>query len=191
MSARILVAGIGNIFLGDDAFGCEAVQRLAGRQLPDVVRVVDFGIRGFDLAYALLDDYRAFILVDAAPRGEAPGTLYTMELDTDAADSDAAVDMMVETHGMNPMKVLAMVQAMGGNPKRVYLVGCEPSPCGSEEMEERMGLSEPVETALDEAAGLIESLILAIMNEKGDGDECHLESVGYHSGGGGHHRSGA
>ncbi|MDQ3686285.1 MAG: hydrogenase maturation protease, partial [Acidobacteriota bacterium] len=54
---RILIAGIGNIFLGDDAFGCEVAQRLSGRTLPDEVRVVDFGIRGLDLAYALMDGY--------------------------------------------------------------------------------------------------------------------------------------
>ncbi|HEX2267996.1 MAG TPA: hydrogenase maturation protease, partial [Pyrinomonadaceae bacterium] len=77
---RILVAGIGNIFLGDDAFGCEVVQRLLQRELPPEVSVVDFGIRGFDLAYALLEDYELSILVDATPRGDAPGTLYVIEI---------------------------------------------------------------------------------------------------------------
>src|SRR5437870_2595644 len=78
---RILVAGIGNIFLGDDAFGCEVVQRLAARAWPASVRVVDFGIRGFDLAYALMDGYDVTIFVDATPRADAPGTLYTIEPD--------------------------------------------------------------------------------------------------------------
>ncbi|MGH7848434.1 MAG: hydrogenase maturation protease, partial [Candidatus Binatia bacterium] len=74
--AKILVAGIGNIFLGDDGFGVEVARELAKRKLPESVRVVDFGIRGFDLAYALLDGYDLTILVDAAPRGGLPGTLY-------------------------------------------------------------------------------------------------------------------
>jgi hydrogenase maturation protease len=78
---RVLVACIGNIFLGDDAFGVEVAQRLAGRGLPEGVRVVDFGIRGLDLTFALLDDYEAVILVDATPRGGDPGTLYVLELD--------------------------------------------------------------------------------------------------------------
>ena len=77
--ARILIAGIGNIFLGDDAFGVEVARRLVRRRLPDGVRVVDFGIRGLDLTYALLDGYEAVILVDAAPRGGPPGTLYVLE----------------------------------------------------------------------------------------------------------------
>src|SRR5947209_6163179 len=78
---RLLVAGVGNIFLGDDAFGVEVVQRLLRRPQPDGVRVVDFGIRGLDLSYALLDGYEAVILVDAAPRGAPAGTLHVLELD--------------------------------------------------------------------------------------------------------------
>ncbi len=83
MKERILIAGIGNIFLGDDAFGVEVVRRLSrsARKLPDEVRIVDFGIRGFDLAYALMEGYEVAILVDATPRGGVPGTLYTIEPD--------------------------------------------------------------------------------------------------------------
>ncbi|MGZ5020027.1 MAG: hydrogenase maturation protease [Chthoniobacterales bacterium] len=164
MRPTILVAGIGNIFLGDDAFGVEAVQRLARRELPAQVRVVDFGIRGFDLAYALMDDYDAVILVDAVPRGGAPGTLYTIEPDLNAANEVDAQDAMPETHGMNPMKVLAMVRALGGEPKRILLVGCEPSPLPEDE--ERMELSEPVEKSLDEAVNIIEALIAKLQGEQ-------------------------
>lgn len=162
MTSRILVAGIGNIFLGDDAFGCEVIQRIHSRRFPDYVRVEDFGIRGFDLAYALMDDYEAIILVDAVPRGEQPGTLYMIEPDLSALDDTGPVEMMVETHGMNPMKVLAMVKALGGEPKRILLVGCEPMPSN----EERMGLSEPVEAAVDEAVGMVESLIARITGDQ-------------------------
>ena len=93
MSARVLVAGIGNIFLGDDAFGCEVIQRIHRRVVPEYVRVEDFGIRGFDLAYALMDDYEAVILVDATPRGELPGTLYTIEPDLGALDDAGPMEM--------------------------------------------------------------------------------------------------
>src|SRR5881227_271903 len=99
---RVLVAGVGNIFLGDDAFGVEVAQRLLRRGLPDAVRVVDFGIRGLDLTYALLDGYEAVILVDAAPRGGPPGTLYVLEPERGGAPDVAAI----ETHGMDPVKVL-------------------------------------------------------------------------------------
>jgi hydrogenase maturation protease len=154
---RILVAGIGNIFLGDDAFGVETVQRLLRRPLPDYVRVVDYGIRGLDLAYALLDDYDMAILVDAVQRGESPGTLYVLEPNLSEA-ADASQPVLMDAHGMNPMQVLAMVRAMGGRPRRVLVVGCEPATLG-DEFEGAMGLSDPVASAIDRAIGMVESLI--------------------------------
>src|ERR1700730_5226028 len=159
----ILVAGIGNIFLGDDAFGCEVAKRLSGRTWPDNVTVVDFGIRGFDLAYALLDDYDVTIFVDAAPRGEEPGTLYTIEPDVDEIEGIDGQGAMVETHGMNPMKVLSMVKSMGGQFKKILLVGCEPATFGPEEGQ--MGLSPPVEAAVDQAVMVVESLVDKLCKE--------------------------
>src|SRR5258705_5187685 len=123
---RILIAGIGNIFLGDDGFGCEVLKRLMCRPWPDSVRLVDFGIRGFDLAYALMDGYDVTIFVDATPPGGRPGTLYIIGPHLNELDKLDQHEMMVETHGMNPMKVLAMVKSMGGGFKRIVLVGCEP-----------------------------------------------------------------
>jgi len=78
---RILVAGIGNIFLGDDGFGVEVAQQLARCDFPPSVRVADFGIRGFDLAYALQDGYETTILIDAFPHGQAQGTVSVVEPD--------------------------------------------------------------------------------------------------------------
>ena len=161
---RILIAGIGNIFLGDDAFGCEVVRRLAGRTWDEGVRVVDFGIRGFDLAYALMDGYEVTIFVDATPRGGEPGTLYTIEPDLEELAGLDPQAMMVETHGMNPLKVLAMVKAMGGGFKRILLVGCEPETFGPEEGQ--MGLSQAVENAVDEAVRIVESLVEKILNPR-------------------------
>lgn len=159
---HILIACIGNIFLADDGFGCEVARRLATRALPDEVRLVDFGIRGFDLAYALLDGYEVTIFVDATPRGGEPGTLYKIEPDLAELNELDAQDMMVETHGMNPMKVLGMVKSMGGEFKRIFVVGCEPETLGPEEGQ--MGLSPVVEAAIDEAISLIESLVAEIIN---------------------------
>src|SRR6516225_7125141 len=95
---RILVAGIGNIFLGDDAFGVEVARRLAARPQPDGVRVADFGIRGIDLTYALLDGYETVILVDATPRGGQPGTLYVIEPDVGGPAESGVAELMFETH---------------------------------------------------------------------------------------------
>jgi hydrogenase maturation protease len=157
---RILVAGIGNIFLGDDAFGVEVAQRLARRPQPDEVRVVDFGIRGLDLTYALLDGYETVILVDAVPRGGPPGTLYVLEPARDEASPAAGA--AIETHGMDPVKVLRLAEAMGGKVERLLLVGCEPTPVGDyEDME--AGLSAPVGVAVEEAIPLLESLLARLL----------------------------
>jgi len=154
---RILIAGIGNIFLGDDAFGCEVLKRISQRKWPAGVRVVDFGIRGFDLAYAMLEGDDLIVLVDTTPRGEAPGTVYVVEPDLLELESLDARAMMVETHGMNPLKVLSMVKSMGGQLKKVILVGCEPETFGPEEG--LMGLSPSVEAAVPEAVNIVESLV--------------------------------
>jgi hydrogenase maturation protease len=156
----ILVAGIGNIFLGDDAFGVEVVRRLASRQQPDTIRVTDFGIRGYDLAYALLDGYDITILVDACPRGDAAGTLYLIEPDLTDLGGPEEQQGAVEAHSMNPLNVLRLASSMGPL-KRVLLVGCEPQTLGPEEGQ--MGLSQPIEAVLDDAVKLVESLIEKIL----------------------------
>jgi hydrogenase maturation protease len=165
---RILIAGIGNIFLGDDAFGVEVARRLSRRALPAYVRVADYGIRGLDLAYALLDDYDMAILVDAAGRGGKPGTLYLLEPELNGADAGGPQPVLMEAHGMNPMRVLDLVRAMGGRPRRVLVVGCEPATLG-DEFEGAMGLSAPVEAAVDGAIAMVESLIAKFAREHAAG----------------------
>ena len=167
MKPQILIAGVGNIFLGDDGFGVEVAQRLMRRPQPENVRVVDFGIRGFDLAYALMDNYDAVVLIDAVPRGDAPGTLYTIEPDLTALDAAAFQGAALETHGMNPMKVLGMVKTMGCQPKRLLVVGCEPEAFEpGEEAPERMGLSQAVAAAVDEAVEMIADVVNKIVAEQ-------------------------
>jgi hydrogenase maturation protease len=161
-AASILVAGIGNIFLGDDGFGVEVIRRLSARGLPAGVRVTDFGIRGFDLAYALQDGYETTILVDAYPHGQMPGTVSLVE--PDLSKLDQPQQGMVDTHGMNPLNVLRMATAMDGSLKKILLVGCEPETFGPEEG--HMGLSEPVEAAVDEAVNLVASVVEKILQQQ-------------------------
>lgn len=167
----ILIACVGNIFLGDDGFGVAVAKRLFQRSWPDGVRVVDFGIRGFDLAFALMDGYDVTIFVDATPRGGHPGSLYVIEPDLaeletagEQALAPPASPMLVDTHGMNPMKVLQLARSMGADLKRILLVGCEPETFGPEEG--LMELSAPVAMAVNEAAPVIESLVNKLLNER-------------------------
>ena len=152
---RVLVAGIGNIFLGDDAFGVEVARRLAERSLPLGVEVRDFGIRGMDLVYALGEDYDAAVFVDAVPRGAAPGTLYVIEPELE----DGAVRL--DTHGMDPVRVLGLARELGPVPERLLVVGCEPETrLSGDTAEELVGeLSGPVAGAVERAVDLVGSLV--------------------------------
>ncbi len=162
MTPRVLVAGIGNVFLGDDGFGVQVVGRLSERELPEGVEVVDFGIRGMDLAYALNEDYDLVVFVDATPRGGEPGTVYLIEPEI---EEDGVVSL--DTHGMDPVKVIRLARALGARPTRTLVVGCEPQVIpgrrgGSETPpydDMLMELSEPVRAAVEEAAKLVKSLV--------------------------------
>jgi hydrogenase maturation protease len=156
MSGRILIAGIGNIFLADDGFGCEVVRRLVERELPENVEARDFGIRGMDLAYALMEPYEAVVFVDTVPRGEEPGTVYLIEAEV-PDDGEVALD----THGMDPVKVIRLARVLGAEIPRTLLVGCEPKVILSGEHYDDMlmELSKPVREAVDEAVKLVESLV--------------------------------
>ncbi len=147
--ARVLIAGIGNIFLGDDGFGVEVARRLASCEMPADVRVVDFGIRGLDLVYALQDGYETTILIDAFPHGKAPGTVSVVEPDLKDLQATPEQGGFVEPHGMNPMNVLRMAKAMQAPLEQILLIGCEPAYLGGDDG--HMGLSEPVEAAVNDA----------------------------------------
>jgi hydrogenase maturation protease len=149
----ILVAGVGNVLLGDDGFGVEVVRRLKHRPLPPGTRVVDFGIRGLDLTYALLDGVRAAIVVDAMPRGRAPGTLCVIE------PAVAAGPATLELHSLDPGRVLQAARALGAQVEQVRVVGCEPSRIASDDEALSAELSAPVAAAVDEAVAIVESLV--------------------------------
>lgn len=154
---QILVGCIGNIFLGDDGFGVEAARALAAGGLPPEATLVDYGIRGLDLAYALLQPWRAVILVDAIGQGGAPGSLYLLE-----ANVEAKIDPVrtgeFNPHAMSPAQVLALARSLGAVTGPVYIVGCEPQDFGAE-LEGRMGLSPPVTAAVPRSAKMVLELI--------------------------------
>jgi hydrogenase maturation protease len=158
---KILIAGIGNIFLADDGFGVEVALRLARQSFPSGIRVAEFGIRGFDLAYALMEGYETTILVDAYPGEGQPGALFVVEPDLKDLDSPETQQSFIEPHAMNPLNVLRMASTMGGDLKRVLVVGCVPATLGPEEGQ--LGLSAPVAAAIDDAVKLIDSLVTRIL----------------------------
>jgi hydrogenase maturation protease len=153
MTRRVLVAGVGNIFLGDDGFGVAVAQRLSQRALPEGVRAVDFGIRGVHLAYEVLDGYDALVLVDAMPMGREPGTLAMVEPE-DVPRPDEEGAPALDAHSMNPGVVLGMLSMFQADVRRIVIVGCEPAT-----LEEGIGLSPPVAEAVDAAVELLDDVL--------------------------------
>jgi hydrogenase maturation protease len=135
MTARILVAGVGNVFLRDDAFGVEVVRLLSERPQPPGVQIRDYGIRGVHLAYELLNGYDLFVLVDAAPRGETPGTVTVLEVDLPSPEAQPVID----AHSLTPDAIFGLLSSLGGHPGQTLVVACEPA-----EIDAGMGLSDPV-----------------------------------------------
>jgi hydrogenase maturation protease len=141
---KVLIAGIGNVFMGDDGFGCEVVRRLAAAPLPAGVDAIDFGTGGMDLGYALTEGYDAAILVDTVAPNHAPGTVSVIEPELEACATAELVP-----HGMDPVRVLRFAAALGKLPPRLRLVGCEPEFLGGEDG--HLGLSGVVETSIERA----------------------------------------
>jgi hydrogenase maturation protease len=150
MTGRILVAGVGNIFLRDDAFGVEVVRLLAERPQPPGVQIQDYGIRGVHLVYELLDGYDLFVLIDAAPRGEAPGTVSVLEVELPSPEAQPVID----AHSLTPDAIFGLLSSLGGHPGRNLVVACEPA-----EVDAGMGLSDPVREALPHAVRAVEEIL--------------------------------
>ena len=167
MTGRVLVAGVGNIFQRDDAFGVEVIRLLGGQPQAPGVEIADFGIRGVHLVYELLTGCDLFVLVDAAQRGYAPGTVTVLEVEPhDAAPPGAVLD----AHGLAPGEVFAMLTALGSRPGRSLLVACEPADTGP-----GMGLSDQVRDALPHAVRAVQEILAGIQQKAGtrDGDQAH------------------
>jgi hydrogenase maturation protease len=161
MSDRILVAGIGNIFLSDDGFGVEVANRLKSKALPENVHVEDFGIRGVHLAYELLEGYRAALLVDAVDLREAPGTVVVIQPEPQTAPGDDESRPPFDAHTMSPDLVLGTLAHLGGRLDSILVVGCQP-----ENLDEGIGLSESVAQAVDGAVELCGELIVDLMRSE-------------------------
>jgi hydrogenase maturation protease len=179
MTARTLVAGVGNVFLGDDGFGVEVARLLAERPQQDGVEIADFGIRGVHLVYELLDGCDLFVLVDAAPRGLEPGTVTVLEVEPDDAttSADAPGVPLMDAHGLAPDDIFAMLATMGGRPGRSLLVACEPA-----DVSARMGLSEPVRAAVPHAVRAVEEILSQIGQKEGVRDGAQADHGDGHSG---------
>jgi hydrogenase maturation protease len=178
MSPRILVAGIGNMFLADDGFGVELAHRLNDVTFPAGVDVADYGISGMHLAYDLMTGYDTTILLDATRRGEQPGTVTVMELDTEQpiskqVDGPVAPPSAIDAHGMQPDMVIDLLTMLGGTPGRMLLVGCEPA-----EITDRIGLSAPVAAAIDGAVRAVVELVETELSTMGrpTGDKTTVEA---------------
>jgi hydrogenase maturation protease len=153
MTERILVAGVGNVFLRDDAFGVEVVRLLAERPQPPGVQIRDYGIRGVHLVYELLNGYDLFVLVDAAPRGEAPGTVTVLEVEV-PGPGDPGAQPVIDAHSLTPDAIFGLLSSLGGHPGRSLVVACEPA-----EIDAGMGLTDQVQEALPHAVRAVEEIL--------------------------------
>lgn len=176
MTQKMLVAGVGNIFFSDDAFGCEVVRRLAGETLPEGVTVADFGIKGIHLAYELLDGYDTVIIVDAAPCGGKPGDLYLIEPKLEEIEESPLVQAasegesaLIDAHGLEPDAIFGMLKALGGNVGRALVVGVEP-----ESVEDGIGLTDIVEAAVEPAVRRLVDIISRIQSSVPNSREMEL-----------------
>jgi hydrogenase maturation protease len=138
----ILIAGVGNIFLSDDGFGSAVANLLLSGDVPDGVRVVDYGIRGVHLAFDLSESVRTLILVDTVPDAGGPGSIVVQAVDP-ASYGSATFD----AHSMDPNTVLTSVAALGDSMPRTLVIGCQPA-C----LDDGIGLSPVVEAAISVAA---------------------------------------
>ena len=179
MTGRILVAGVGNVFLRDDAFGVEVVRLLAERPQPPGVQIRDYGIRGVHLVYELLDGYDLFVLIDAAPRGEAPGTVSVLEVELPSPEAQPVID----AHSLTPDAIFGLLSSLGGHSGRNLVVACEPA-----EVDAGMGLTDPVREALPHAVRAVEEILAqatgtgpqADVQEAADEQECMAADLTRH-----------
>lgn len=158
MIASVLIAGVGNVFLGDDGFGPEVARRMSGTELPPTVRLKDFGISSLHLAFELLEGYDALILIDAAQRNEAPGTVSLVQLDTEEMLSTGSV---ADAHTMSPSTVVKMLDDFGGRVETIYLIACEP-----ESVNEEMALSPFVDGAIPGAIEMVRELAFSLVDSQ-------------------------
>ena len=185
MTGRMLIAGVGNIFLGDDGFGPEVARRLAAESLPGWVRVADYGISGMHLAYDLANGYETAILIDAAPRGGEPGSVTVLDVaaehrrDLAASAGPLGASRLFDAHGMQPDVVLGVLDMLGAGQARILVVGCEPA-----SVDYGMELSEPVAGAVDEAVRVVLGLVAEAGRGRQDASTAADAGTGLTSGAG-------
>lgn len=158
---RVMVAGVGNMFMSDDGFGGEVVKKMRQKNQPEGVEIRDFGTGGLKLAYDLMRGYDALILIDSSSRDEEPGTLYVIEPKEEDFNTDLEESGPINPHDMDPVTVLRFVKSVGAWPARIVIIGCEPE--NVEDFE--VGLSDPVLAAVDKAAELVQETIQEIYNQ--------------------------
>ncbi|MEP6950702.1 MAG: hydrogenase maturation protease [Ginsengibacter sp.] len=159
---RVMIAGVGNMFMKDDGFGGAVIKKILDKKFPEGVEVKDFGTGGLKLAYDLMKGYDGLILLDASARGEPPGTLYLIEPSESDINPDLEQGGPIDPHGADPATVLRFVKSIGSWPAKVLIVACEPATVDDFEI----GLSEPVNAAIDKAVEMVEDIIKEIYSEK-------------------------
>jgi hydrogenase maturation protease len=158
---RVMIAGVGNMFMKDDGFGGAVIKKILHKKFPEGVEVKDFGTGGLKLAYDLMKGYDGLILLDASARGEKPGTLYMIEPKEEDINPDLEQGGPIDPHGADPVTVLRFVKSIGAWPAKVMIVACEPETVDDFEI----GLSESVNAAVDKAAEMVDEIVKEIYSK--------------------------
>lgn len=147
-----LIAGFGNVLLGDDGFGVHVIKRLAAMTLPSHVQTMDVGIGGMELVLRLKTGFDEVIVVDAVRRGETPGTLFVFAPNERELNRDSG--KALNPHVAEPLAAMRMAKTLGVLPAAITVVGCEPENCSP-----GIGLSAAVSAAIDPSLNVIRKLV--------------------------------
>ena len=76
-------------------------------------------------------------------------------------------EVALDTHGMDPVKVLALARALGRVPPRVVVIACEPERVVRGEHDEDLvgELTPAVQAAVEEALPLVQSVVSDLIEE--------------------------
>ncbi len=142
------IVGVGNVLMGDDGIGPEAVKALERADLPDSVELHDAGL-AFSDVLGRLETHVPLVIIDAVEAEGEAGNIYKIILD-EAWLEGGSLPMSLSLHEVDVVSALRMEAMCGRVFDNVAVFSVEP-----ECVEWGKGLSPAATRAIDELAGAI------------------------------------